>query len=140
MSWLTELFTKDAKALVDSVGEAFDKNFTSEEERITKKAEVVALINAFVLKVAEVKADLVKTEMAGNWMQRSWRPIIMMSFGFVVIYRYFVAPTFNLPMAELPENFWNLLELGMGGYVIGRSVEKISETVSGNLDKLGKRK
>lgn len=140
MSWLTDLFSKDAATLVDSIGSAFDKNFTSEDERMAKKAEVIAMVNAFILKVSELKADLVKTEMAGNWMQRSWRPIIMLSFGFVVIYRYFIAPTFNLPMAELPENFWNLLELGMGGYVIGRTVEKVSDTVASNLDKLGKRK
>lgn len=140
MSWLTELFTKDAKNLVDSVGDAFDKNFTSEEERLQEKAKIIALIQDFMMKVADTKTDLVKTEMAGNWMQRSWRPIIMLAFGFVVIYRYFIAPTFHLPMAELPDNFWNLLELGMGGYVIGRSVEKVTDSISSNLDKLGKKK
>ncbi len=140
MSWLTELFAKDAKDLVDSVGNAFDKNFTSEQERLQEKAKIIALIQDFMMKVSEMKTDLVKTEMAGNWMQRSWRPIIMLSFGFVVVYRYFIAPTFHLPMAELPENFWDLLELGMGGYVIGRSVEKVADSVSGNLDKLGKKK
>ena len=139
MSWLKTLFTKEASNLVDSIGEAFDKNFTNEEERIKAKTELLAMANDFILKVAEVKADVLKVELSGNWLQRSWRPIIMLSFGFIVIYRYFVAPTFSLPMAELPENFWNLLELGLGGYVIGRSAEKILSGSSINLTNVGKK-
>ena len=139
MSWLKTLFTKEASNLVDSIGEAFDKNFTNEEERIKAKTELLAMANDFILKVSQVKADVLKVELSGNWLQRSWRPIIMLSFGFIVIYRYFIAPTFNLPMAELPENFWNLLELGLGGYVIGRSAEKILSGSSINLTNVGKK-
>ena len=139
MSWLKTLFTKEASNLVDSIGEAFDKNFTKEEERIKAKTELLAMANDFILKVSQVKADVLKVELSGNWLQRSWRPIIMLSFGFIVIYRYFVAPTFSLPMAELPENFWNLLELGLGGYVIGRSAEKILSGSSINFTNVGKK-
>ena len=139
MSWLKTLFTKEATSLVDSIGNAFDKNFTNEEERIKAKTELLAMVNDFILKVAEVKAEVLKVELSGNWLQRSWRPIIMLSFGFIVIYRYFIAPTFNLPLAELPTNFWDLLELGLGGYVIGRSAEKILQGSSINLTNVGKK-
>ena len=49
--------------------------------------------------------------------------------GFIVIYVKFIAPLFDLRIPELENEFWNLLQLGIGGYVIGRSAEKIAEKV-----------
>lgn len=38
-------------------------------------------------------------------------------------------------MAEqLKPEFWELLKLGLGGYVIGRSAEKIANSVTKNVD------
>jgi hypothetical protein len=31
-------------------------------------------------------------------------------------------------MLELPDKLWNLLTIGVGGYVVGRSAEKIAES------------
>jgi hypothetical protein len=44
----------------------------------------------------------------------------------------FIAPLFDLRIPELENEFWNLLQLGIGGYVIGRSAEKISEKITIN--------
>ena len=51
---------------------------------------------------------------------------LMLAFGFIVIYVKFVAPLFGLPIPPLENEFWNLLQLGIGGYVVGRSAEKDS--------------
>ena len=53
----------------------------------------------------------------------------MLSFGFIVIYVKFVAPLFGFTIPELEEDFWNLLQIGIGGYVVGRSAEKIADKV-----------
>lgn len=70
------------------------------------------------------QTKLIAAEAKGNFLQRSWRPILMLSFGFIICYNYWFAPTFGTPVTELPERFWNLLEISVGGYVIGRSFEK----------------
>jgi hypothetical protein len=56
----------------------------------------------------------------------------MLTFGFIVIYVKFIAPLFNLTTPELEIEFWELLKIGIGGYVVGRSAEKISKNVTFN--------
>jgi hypothetical protein len=64
--------------------------------------------------------------MSGNWLQRSWRPILMLSLVVIVINNYILFPYFpdTLTMLDLPDELWNLLTIGVGGYVAGRSIEK----------------
>ena len=69
-------------------------------------------------------------EAKGNWLQRSWRPILMLSFGFIVIYNKFAAPLFGWPIPILEGEFWTLLQIGIGGYVVGRSAEKIADKIT----------
>jgi hypothetical protein len=52
----------------------------------------------------------------------------MLSFGFIVIYCKFIGPLFDLRIPELEIQFWNLLQLGIGGYVIGRTGEKMMKS------------
>jgi len=49
---------------------------------------------------------------------------------FIVIYVKFVAPLFDLKIPELENEFWNLLQIGIGGYVIGRTGEKMMKSYS----------
>ena len=46
---------------------------------------------------------------------------------YVVLNNYVLVPYFGLPVNVLDEHIWNLMELGVGGYVAGRSLEKISD-------------
>jgi len=38
--------------------------------------------------------------------------------------RDLVHPWFGVPMLPLPPDMWELLKIGVGGYIVGRSVEK----------------
>jgi hypothetical protein len=60
----------------------------------------------------------------------------MLSFGFIVIYNKFAAPLFGWPIPILEGEFWTLLQIGIGGYVVGRSAEKIADKI--NITKKGK--
>jgi hypothetical protein len=75
-----------------------------------------------------MQTDIIIAEAKGNWMQRSWRPLLMLAFGFIVIYVKFIGPLFNLPIPELEIEFWDLLKIGIGGYVVGRTGEKMMTT------------
>jgi hypothetical protein len=77
-----------------------------------------------------MQTEIIVAEAKGNWLQRSWRPILMLSFGFIVIYVKFVGPLFNLRIPVLEDEFWTLLQIGIGGYVVGRTGEKMMKSYS----------
>ena len=64
---------------------------------------------------------ILAAEAGGNWLQRSWRPLVMLVFAAVVLVGAFVP----LPMLEDNSRFWDLLEIGLGGYILGRGMETL---------------
>ena len=118
--------------VVKEVGKVIDNLFTSDEERLKAKNEIFKVLQEQQLELQKLQTEIVLAEANGNWLQRSWRPILMLSFGFIVIYVKFVAPLFSLPIPPLENEFWNLLQLGIGGYVVGRSAEKIASNITIN--------
>ena len=107
-----------------------DKLFTSKEEKIKAENVIKQILVQKQLELQRMQTEIIVTEAKGNWLQRSWRPILMLAFGFIVIYVKFLAPVFGLTIPELENEFWNLLQIGIGGYVIGRTVEKMMKSYS----------
>ena len=114
------------------VGKVLDDLFTSDEERINAKNQVFKILQEKELQLQKMQTDIILSESKGNWIQRSWRPILMLAFGFIIIYCKFLALLFSLPVPDLEPEFWNLLQLGIGGYVVGRSGEKIMQVYAAN--------
>ena len=119
-----------SKGVIGEIGKVIDDLFTSEEERLHAKNEIFKVLQEQQLELQKLQTEIIVSEANGNWLQRSWRPILMLAFGFIVIYVKFVAPLFDLKIPELENEFWNLLQLGIGGYVIGRSAEKIAGKIT----------
>ena len=113
------------KGVIGEIGNVLDSLFTSEEERLKAKNEVFRILREKELELQRMQTEVIITEAQGNWLQRSWRPVLMLAFGFIVIYVKFIGPLFDLKIPELEDEFWDLLQLGIGGYVIGRTGEKI---------------
>lgn len=85
--------------------------------------------------IFQARADIVKTEAAStHWLASNWRPLTMLTFVCLIVARWFGFAAPNLA----PEEYlalWDIVELGLGGYVIGRSVEKIAPNVAEMLKK-----
>ena len=114
-----------SSSVIGEIGKVIDNLFTSDEERIKAKNEVFKVLKEQQLELQRLQTEIIVAEANGNWLQRSWRPILMLAFGFIVIYVKFIAPLFSLPIPPLENEFWNLLQIGIGGYVIGRTGEKM---------------
>ena len=107
---------------------------TSDEEKESLRIQLVKIENEFASKVleyekklTEAQSSVVKAEATGHsWLQRNWRPITMLTFLALV-----VLDGFNLLVCRLPGDAWTLLQIGLGGYVVGRSAEKIIPAVAG---------
>ena len=65
------------------------------------------------------KSIIVAEAQGQSWLQRSWRPITMMTFLVLV-----VCDSFGWLANPLAPEAWTLLQIGLGGYVAGRSIEK----------------
>ena len=79
------------------------------------------------------QVSIIIAEASGGWLQRNWRPLIMAMFGTIIFNNYIFAPYIGMfmgeeykMMLEIPPDMWSLLKLGISGYVVGRSVEKIA--------------
>lgn len=137
MGFLKNITSGDfLKNTLDGVNNIIDSTVTTDKERLAAKEKIYNLTTGLMNKAMQAREKIMVNETSGNWLQRSWRPITMLAFAFIVIYSKFIAPAFNLPNAQLEAPFWELLKLGLGGYVIGRSGEKMVKTLAGNLDKL----
>jgi hypothetical protein len=134
--WFQNMFKGGIEGVGNAVSGVLDKVITNDDERLEAKQKIMNEVQEFGSSLIEAQKEIMVTEMKGNWLQRSWRPIIMLAFGFIVIYEYFISRAFGLPQADLPANFWSLLEIGLGGYVIGRSAEKIVTQFTDNMDKI----
>jgi|TARA_R110000803_G_scaffold46013_4_gene96648 hypothetical protein len=117
-------------SVVKDLLEGLDNLFTSKEEKIQAQNVIKQILLQKQLELQKMQTDIIITEAKGNWLQRSWRPLLMVSFGFIVIYVKFIGPLFGLPIPELELEFWELLKIGIGGYVVGRSAEKIANNIT----------
>lgn len=95
-----------------------DSMSTSEEEK-------AGLRKLVTLAVIDAQSTVLKAEVAnGTWLARSWRPLLMLAFGVVIVWKYVVTAD------PIPEQMWTFLMVGVGGYIGGRTVEKVATTVA----------
>ena len=120
------------KGVGEAVSGVLDKCITTADDRLKAKEGIMNVITDYSKSLVSSARDVLVVELQGNWLQKSWRPILMLAFGFIIVYEYFISSIFNLPKSNLPDKFWTLLEIGMGGYVIGRTAEKVADSVTNN--------
>ena len=83
----------------------------------------------------KASARIVEAEAKAGWFASSWRPLLMYVMIFILIINYIIAPmvkaVFGVSIGfELPTDVFTLLQIGLGGYVVGRSGESIARTLA----------
>ena len=113
------------KGVVGTVGKVIDRLTLPAREKRQLEAELLELLVEHEQEMARSRSAAVVEEARGNWLQRSWRPIVMLTFAVVILSGMFMESTLLSDSSRL----WDLLEIGLGGYVIGRSGEKVTESL-----------
>lgn len=122
-------------ALLDIGGKVIDRIWPNPEEATRAKLQLFEMAQKGELAELTARAQIVQAEAAsGNWLASSWRPILMLTFGMLIVCRWFGWTAPNLSEAEYLK-LWDIVNLGLGGYVIGRSVEKIVPSVAEAIKK-----
>jgi hypothetical protein len=99
--------------------------FPDPEAKAKAEAEMALALMASQKELEHAAAGIIKAEASSaNRLASSWRPIVMLTFAGLIVARWFGWAAPNLSEAEYLK-LWDIVELGLGGYVISRSVEKV---------------
>ena len=80
-------------------------------------------------------AKIIEAEAKAGWFASSWRPLLMYVLIFILVWNYILGPVIKVFTGavisfELPGDVWTLLNVGLGGYVVGRSAESVARTMA----------
>ncbi|MBC5621396.1 3TM-type holin [Butyricimonas hominis] len=109
------------KNVVSAVGEVIDRLTLPAREKRQLESDLLQVLAEWERARVEAQSAVLVEEAKGSWLQRSWRPLVMLVFAVIVLVGTFT----NLPILDDTSRFWDLLEIGLGGYVVGRGGEKI---------------
>lgn len=117
-------------AVLNIGGKLIDRLWPDPEQKAQAQLALLELAQKGELAEFTARADIVKTEAASeHFLAATWRPILMLTFGGLIVARWFGWAAPELTEAEYLK-LWSIVELGLGGYVIGRSAEKIVPAVA----------
>jgi len=136
MSIFDSIFSFVSNA-IKPVTEMIDKITTTDEERAQLKNELAKIEAQFTEKLVELRkkeleaqSEIITAEAKGeSWLQRNWRPITMLVFVGIIV-AHWLGYTVSGMDAEVEKSLYDLIKIGLGGYVIGRSVEKVSPKIA----------
>ena len=117
-------------ALLDEAASSASAREAARVKLAAVKADAFSAALAFEEDRLATAARLVAAEAGGqSWLQPNWRLLTMLCFLFLVM-----ADSFGLLAFRLSAEAWGLLQIGLGGYVVGRSVEKIAPQIKSSLN------
>lgn len=122
-------------SVFDFGGKLIDKLFPDKTEAEKVKLKLFELGQSGQLAEFSGRVDVIKTEASSeHWLSANWRPITMLTFTALIVARWLGWAAPNLSTEEYIK-LWEIVELGLGGYVIGRSAEKVLPQVAAILKK-----
>ncbi len=110
-----------------------DDMHTSEEEKLEQKGNLMKMSLSFMEKgldfeLAQVQAKtaiIIAEAKSESWLTSNWRPLTMVSFV-ALIGAYWMGLTPDTVPEEAVLEMFSLVKIGLGGYVVGRSAEKVA--------------
>lgn len=138
MGKLLDFLSGPVSSVLGSVRDIINDLHTSDEEKLKAQQKLVEIENDFRkalleadARFAEAQERVLRQELASqSWLARNWRPLLMLVFTYIIAHNFVIAPIFSVSVLEIPTDMWELLKIGMGGYIIGRSAEKITPEVA----------
>ena len=132
LSLIGDSFTPAAK-LIDDL-------HTSKEEKLEQKAILLSLQTKFLADGLKFEQEQLKAKAAiiiaeaksDSWVTRNWRPVTMLALvASVLAYWFGITPTdpttgLSIIPLSVVERLFTLVQIGVGGYIAGRSAEKIA--------------
>jgi len=130
-------------ALLGPIGNILNKIIPDPNERARIQSAITTEMMKADGEFYKAAGSVITAEATGeSWMQRNWRPITMLVFVFIIANNYVLVPyvtwltdimyargwittPVSIPTLEIPQGLWGLLQIGIGGYIGSRGIEKV---------------
>jgi len=119
--------------LAPILGQVVKSKFPDPAEAAQAQSELTMALLAQSQQIEAAASQIILAEAKSeHWLAATWRPVLMLVFGGLIVARWFGWAAPELSEAEYIK-LWDIVEFGLGGYVVGRSVEKIVPGIAGAL-------
>ncbi len=116
--------------LVDDLTLSAEEKLRFKQQLFDGQLVLYTKVLDFEARVIEAQSRVVEAEAKSeSYLTANWRPLVMVVFTGLVVARWFGFSAPNIP-PEIEGQLWTLLQIGLGGYVGGRSLEKVAEVAS----------
>ena len=119
--------------IVEKVADVIDQTVEDKDlaNKIKSQIQLTILTKEYdqIAKELEAKRDIIVSETKSeSWITRNWRPITMLTFVGLITADWlgFTAPNLT---PELKMKLFDIIQIGLGGYVVGRTVEKVAPNI-----------
>ena len=125
---LIQSIFKPAVELIDNVHTSQEEKLQHKERLLVTQAAVIDQVLQYEKDSFESRTKIIEAEAKSeHWLTAIWRPVTMLTFLALC-----VGDSLGLLSSPLRDEAWSLLQLGLGGYVVGRSAEKRTKSVLSN--------
>ena len=122
-------------AAIPLIGTILDKLIPDKDKKVEK--EIAEIEHDTEIEVTEQsRVNVIAAESTGNWLQRSWRPLLIYVFIIVIVNNSILVPVFSfyfgitlLPL-EFPKDIPDFVTYAVTGYMGMRSLEKLTNKAS----------
>lgn len=116
---------KPAAELINSLHTSDEERLDAKSRLLDVQAAAMQQVFTYEASILESQARIVNSEAKSeHWVTATWRPIAMLTFLALA-----VGDSLGLLATPLRDEAWTLLQIGLGGYVVGRSGEKVMKTL-----------
>lgn len=127
-------------AVISLIGSGISNFFglkEKQQETISKAVDALREVNNSDTESHKAAAQVIMAEAnSESWITRTWRPLLMVIFGGIVVAYFFGFTTPNLmqsiPSGSLIGELFEIIKIGLVGYIPARSIEKIIISISKN--------
>ena len=107
------------------------------DERARLEAQFqLALLQQESTLVSATRDIVVAEAQSESWIARNWRPITALTFTAILANNYILVPWLRafgvetIAVLDMPPELFTLLTVMIGGYVVGRSLEKTNSGIN----------
>jgi hypothetical protein len=112
------------------IGDAVKRLFPDPEAARQAESEITMSLMQRGAELEAAAAGIIQAEARSeHWLAATWRPLVMLTFTALIVARWLGYSAPGISEAEVVK-LWSIVELGLGGYVIGRSAEKIAPAIA----------
>lgn len=122
---------KTAAKIIGSAFDVIDKAVPDKDLREKLKSELEKEYQEIEKQEIKTRGKIIVAESeSGSWIKQNWRPITMLTFVGLVVAHWLGYTAENLSEPQIIA-LLDIIKVGIGGYVVGRSAEKVMKLYKG---------